>query len=65
MSRWLKIGAAIGAIALLAVGYFVFTERGQDLLLEKLTSAAAAATFPPGRRRPSGLHVRNGVANAH
>jgi ribonuclease Z len=47
MSRWLKIGAAIGVIALLAVGYFAFTERGQDLLLEKLTSAAAAATFPP------------------
>ncbi|MCL7982275.1 MAG: MBL fold metallo-hydrolase [marine benthic group bacterium] len=47
MRRLLKVVAAVGVIALLAVGYFVFTERGQDLLLEKLTSAAAAGTFPP------------------
>jgi ribonuclease Z len=43
--RVLKGLAAVGAIALAVIGYFAFSERGQDLLLEKLTAAAAAA--PP------------------
>ena len=32
-------------IAVLVIGYLGFTERGQDLLLDRLTAAAAAA--PP------------------
>jgi ribonuclease Z len=46
MKRLFKGLTAFGAMGLLAVGYLVFTERGQDFLLDKLTSVAAAGTFP-------------------
>ena len=47
MKRLLKGLVAVAAMALLVIGYFTLTERGQDLLLERVAVIGAAAAFPP------------------
>ena len=47
MSRLLKSLVAVSAIALLAIGFFVFTERGQDVLLERFAVVGVAGNPLP------------------
>jgi ribonuclease Z len=47
MTRLLKALATGGAIALLVIGYFTLSERGQDLLLERVAAVGVAAALPP------------------